>query len=183
MLTQVEKILAENHKKMQEERAQLDGHQIVLPIVPVVQPAVLSVEENQDETVPEDSAAVEENDEYKGEVNKIKGSEQVAVRGKGRGRGRGRGRGKGGDSDRAVGQEVKGRGRGKKNADGEAEGATRGEEGVRGKARGRGRGKVITVVTTSTLLKEGDGQASEDTGGLKECDCLMCYVFLLCFFC
>lgn len=154
---------------MQEERAQLDGHQIVVPLAPAVQPALLRVEEEcQDEVATEDSMMVDGDSEHKVEIGNVKGSEQVAVRGKGRGRGRGRGRGKT-ESDRVVGQEMKGRGRGKKNVDGESEGAARGEEGVRGKLKGRGRGRVVTVVTSGTPVQEADGQLSEDAGELKEC--------------
>lgn len=172
--------MAENHKKMQEEREQFSGHQIVVPFPQAAAPTIINLQgECQDGfLVPEDSEMLKGSEEQEVEGTTGKGNDSAPVRGKGRGRVRGRGKGKG-EAEKGGPQEVKGRGRGKKMIDGDGEKATRGEETGRGKARGRGRGRAITVVTTTTttsanahtisdMMQDADGQAVEIAGKVLE---------------
>lgn len=171
---QVEKILAENQKKLQEERQQLDEKQ-VLAKIQTLSANSANKDEKREEEVEVEEDATEGKGKSKmvespaaargrGKDEKIEEESAPSLKGRGKGRGRGRGRGKV-EVERENTQEMKGKGRGRKNAEVEFKliQMEQGNNGVMGRgglsddtvnARGRGRGreKVRTVDSKEDLI-------------------------------
>ncbi|KAK8734955.1 hypothetical protein OTU49_005745, partial [Cherax quadricarinatus] len=147
---EVEKILAENQKKLQEERQQLDENQLLTKMkkvsVGLISKGVKEEEDQEsDETAAEDleeKCTVSENENEKDHPS--------ALKAKNKGRSRGRGRGKV-EAEKDDPQEMKGKQRGRKNiedpehmaAEGRGRGIMKEDTAI---VKGRGRGRVRTVI-------------------------------------
>ncbi|XP_069159094.1 PHD finger protein 3 isoform X1 [Procambarus clarkii] len=169
---EVEKILAENQKKLQEERQQLDENQVLTKLSTISVSSVNKVESEDDEDLEENSVEDaqeslktecedEKNEtcttQSKGKTEKPDEERTSAPRGKGRGRNRVRCRGKI-EREKESTQEVKGKQKGKKDIEDPEvmapEKDTTGGRGrgtpkedvatVRGRGRGRGRGRIVS---------------------------------------
>ncbi|XP_066983453.1 death-inducer obliterator 1 isoform X3 [Macrobrachium rosenbergii] len=130
---EVEKILAENKKLLQEEKQQLGEQQIVENMRKMH--TVDEEEETEDEEMEEDESDGDEEDGSENIVSRktVIGKKRGKVSGKGRGKVRGKGKL---DTEKEKLQDPKGKGKGKKKIEEEDQEVGLGRGGGRGKGRG-----------------------------------------------